>query len=209
MRHDVRDVEKERPLVLADADLDRMANQKLDYDARLNSIDQSNDSLALATAEEFAMWGEITGLERNPAINANIPEAAEVRDKIALIKGVLQWGLERDFNDRQWLIRRELQDTGEALVQTQRSYRQIDEAVREQTLRFADLGDRVYGLAPRVEGMKMRVEDTLSRQRAFLQAIAIGELQAQKDRLDIYTIQARFALAAIYDIAASAGEAPE
>ena len=40
----------------------------------------------------------------------------------------------------------------------------------------------------------------LSRQRAFLQAIAIGELQAQKDRLDVYTIQARFALAAIYDI---------
>ena len=98
--------------------------------------------------------------------------------------------------------------TTPALVQTQRSYRSIDEAIREETRRFAELGDRVYGLAPRVEGMKMRVEDTLSKQRAFLRSIAVGELQAQKDRLDVYTIQARFALAAIYDMAAEAGEAP-
>ena len=50
----------------------------------------------------------------------------------------------------------------------------------------------------------MRVADALARQRAFLQEIAIGELQAQRDRLDVYTIQARFALAAIYDISSAA-----
>ena len=37
----------------------------------------------------------------------------------------------------------------------------------------------------------------------------IRELQAQKQRLDVYTIQARFARAAIYDIAATVGEASE
>jgi hypothetical protein len=54
--------------------------------------------------------------------------------------------------------------------------------------------------------MKMRVDDALTKQRAFLQEIAVGELQAQRQRLDIYTVQARFALAAIYDVAATAGE---
>ena len=63
--------------------------------------------------------------------------------------------------------------------------------------------------SPRIESIKTRVEDALSRQRRFLQSIATGELQAQKERLDVYTIQARFALAAIYDIAASAGEESE
>ena len=67
------------------------------------------------------------------------------------------------------------------------------------------MGGRVYGLAPRIEGMKMRVADSMLAQRAFLQSIAVGELTAQKQRLDIYTVQARFALAAIYDLAASAG----
>jgi hypothetical protein len=194
---------------LARTDVDGMIGRKLGLDATMDNIERTHDWLALATKSEADMWGEVASIGDTPALRADIPEAAEIRDKIALLKGVLQWGLERDFVDRQWLVRRELQDTGEALVQTQRSYRQIEEAVREETRRFADLGDRVYGLAPRIEGVKMRVEDTLSKQRAFLRTIAVGELQAQKDRLDIYTIQARFALAAIYDMAASAGEASE
>lgn len=194
---------------LARTDVEGMVQHKLGLDATMDNIERSHDWLALATKSESDMWREVTEIADKPALGADIPEAAEVRDKTALIKGVLQWGLERDFNDRHWNVRRELQDVGEGLVQTQRSYRQIDEAVREETRRFAELGDRVYGLEPRVEGMKMRVEDTLSRQRAFLRQIAIGELQAQKDRLDVYTIQARFALAAIYDISATAAEVPE
>jgi hypothetical protein len=118
----------------------------------------------------------------------------------------LQWQLERDFQDRLWRIRRDLNDAGEALVATQRSRRQIDETMRNEPLRFGELSERVYGLGPRIEGMKMRVDDALTKQRAFLQEIAVGELQAQRQRLDIYTVQARFALAAIYDVAATAGE---
>jgi hypothetical protein len=191
---------------LARADLDGMVNEKLDFDSTLNNIENSRDWLALATRSEFEMWGEISALESTPALRADIPEALEVRDKIQLLKGVLQWQLERDFRDRLWRIRRDLNDAGEALVATQRSRRQIDETMRKEPLRFAALSERVYGLGPRIEGMKIRVDDALIEQRAFLQEIAVGELQAQKQRLDIYTVQARFALAAIYDVAATAGE---
>ena len=194
---------------LARADLDGMVNRKLEFDSTLNNIEKSNDWLALATESEFEMWGEITGLESTPALQASIPEAEEVRDKIQLLKGVLQWDLQREFGDRLWRIRRNLRQSGEALVATQRSRRQIDETMRLEPLKFEELNDRVYGLGPRIEGTKMRLEDALSKQRAFLQSIAVGELQAQKQRLDIYTVQARFALAAIYDIAATVGDVSE
>ena len=49
----------------------------------------------------------------------------------------------------------------------------------------------------------MRVADSMADQGDFLKSIAVGELQAQKQRLDVYTVQARFALAAIYDRAAT------
>jgi len=189
------------------ADLDGMVDQKLDFDALLNDIEQGNDWLGLADKREWQLWGEITGIASSPALNANIPEAAEVQDKIDLIKGVLQWELEQDFKDRLWRIRRNLSQTGEALVETQRSRRQIDETMRAEPLRFDELSDRVYGLAPRIEGMKMRVGDAMADHQAFLRSIAVEELQAQKQRLDIYTVQARFALAAIYDTAATVGEA--
>jgi len=194
---------------LARADLDDMVDRKLEFDSLLNDVEQSNDWLALATEQEFEMWGEITGLENTPALAADIPEAAEVRDKIRLLKGVLQWQLERSFKDRLWRVRRNVRQTGEALVASQRSRRQIDDTMRQEPLRFKELSDRVDGLGPRVEGMKFRVDDALADQRAFLQSIAVGELQAQKQRLDVYTVQARFALAAIYDLAATAGEAGE
>ncbi len=194
---------------LSRADLDGMVDRKLEFDSVLNDIESSNDWLALATEAEFEMWGEITGLEATPALAADIPEAVEVRDKIALLKGVLRWELEKQFKDRLWRIRRDLRQTGEALVETQRARRQIDESMRSQPLEFAAFSDRVYGLEPRIEGMKMRIEDQMAKQGAYMQSIAVGELQAQKQRLDIYTVQARFALAAIYDLATTVGELSE
>ncbi len=192
---------------LSRADIDGMVQRKLEFDALLNDIEQSGDWLALATEREFEMWGEITSLEKTPALSANIPEADEVRDKIKLLKGVLQWGLEKDFGERLWRIRRDLRETGEALVETQRARRQVDDSMQKQPLEFRAFDERVYGLEPRIEAMKMRVGDAMAEQRAFLRAIAVGELQAQQRRLDTYTVQARFALAAIYDRASTITEA--
>ena len=142
--------------------------------------------------------------DERAALNADIEEAREVRDKIELMKGVMQWDLEREFNSRVTVVSHSLQESGEALIAAQRSRRKIDETMRTEPQRYAALSDRVDELSPRVEAMKARVEDSLEQQRAFLRDIAVDELQAQKNRLDIYTIQARFALAAIYDLATAA-----
>ena len=192
---------------LAQADLDGMVQRKLEFDARLNSIEENKDSLALATKEEFDMWGEIATIERNPALQANIPEAAEVRDKVKLLKGALQWNLDREYKSRLSKVRRDLQQAGEALVETQRSRRKIDEAIRTEPELFADFSARVNGLNPKIDELKARVELAMDQQSAFMQDIAVEELQAQKERLDTYTIQARFALAAIYDLSAGGGDA--
>ncbi len=190
---------------LAEADLGRLVDRKLMLDAHLNSVEASGDSLALASEEEFRLWGEIALLERSPALSADIPEAAAVRDKLELLKGVLQWQLDKDFKARLWAARRNLAAAGEALVETHRARRSVDQAMREQPQVFADFDRRVNLLAPRIESILARVDATAERQRAFLQAIAIAELEAQKKRLETYTVQARFALAAIYDRSSAAG----
>jgi hypothetical protein len=100
-----------------------------------------------------------------------------------------------------------LQQAGEALVETQRSRRKIDEAIRTEPELFADFSARVNGLSPKIDELNARVELAMEQQSAFMQDIAVEELQAQKGRLDTYTIQARFALAAIYDLSASGGDA--
>lgn len=202
--------EKRLPIVndsLGAADIDAMVQRKLEFDAHVSSIEESSDALALATPGEFELWGEIVSLERNSALQADIPEAAEVRAKVRLLKGVLQWNLEKEFRPRLARLRRDLRQTGEALVKTQRSRRKIDEAMREEPVLFAAFNQRVDGLGPKIDVIKTRVDRALGAQLAYLQTIAVEELQAQKQRLDTYTVQARFALAAIYDLSSILGNA--
>ena len=189
---------------LTQADLDGLIARKREFDARLNNIEQNADSFALATEHEVDLWGEIIAIERNPAIEVNIAEAKEVRDKIKLLKGTLQWDLDKEFKSRLWKIRRNLRQTGEALVETSRSRRQVDMSMRNEPLLFGEFNQRVDGLSPKIDDLKARVENAMERQRAFMLGVAVDELRAQKQRLDTYTVQARFALAAIYDLAATA-----
>ena len=189
---------------LAQADVDSLIARKMELDARLNSIEENEDSLALASRHEFKLWGEIIAIERNPALDVNIAEARDVLDRLRLLKGTLQWDLDKEFKSRLWQIRRDLRQTGEALVDTSRSRRQVDATMRKEPLLYADFNQRVDGLSPKIDNLKARLENVMERQRAFMLGVAVDELRAQRQRLDTYTVQARFALAAIYDLAATA-----
>jgi hypothetical protein len=81
--------------------------------------------------------------------------------------------------------------------------------MRDEPLLFASFNQRVDGLSPRIDAINARVDKALYKQLAFLQSIAVDELQAQKQRLDAYTVQARFALAAIYDLSSTVGDATQ
>ena len=192
---------------LAQADVEGLVTRKLDFDAHLNNIEQHGDSLALATRTEASLWSEIADLERTPALAADIPEARDAHDKIDLLKGVLQWQLDKAFKERLWNTRHDLRLTGEALVETQRARRSIDQKMRSEPETFAGFNTRIAGLEPRIESLLVRVDTSIAQQRAFLQSIAVEELRAQQERLATYTVQARFALAAIYDLSSTVGEA--
>ena len=109
------------------------------------------------------------------------------------------WNLDREFKSRLRNIRRDLRQTGEALVETQRARRKIDETMRTEPILFAGFDARVKNLSPKIDVLMTRVEMAMLNQRGFMQGIAVEELRAQRQRLDTYTIQARFALATIYD----------
>ena len=80
--------------------------------------------------------------------------------------------------------------------------RRLDEAIRGEERVIADLKTQVAALGPRVDAMKTRIDVAITGLRASLESIAIENLRAQKTRLVDYEVQARFALAAIYDVAA-------
>lgn len=190
---------------LARADLERLVDDKLDFDARVARIAKERDTLALATDEEFALWGEIVSVEHTPALQADFPEALDARRRVRLMKGVLIWELDKEFRERLWRLEHSLNQTGEALVEAQRARRQIDQSMRTEPETFGDFDARIASLNPRIDSLLARVDEARARQHMYLQNIAIGEMRAQKERLNTYTVQARFALAAIYDLSSTVG----
>lgn len=190
---------------LARADLERMVDDKLDFDTRVARIARERDTLAFATDQEFALWGEIASIEQTPALQANIPEVLDARRRVRMMKGVLIWELDKEFRERLWRVERSLNQIGEALVEAQRARRQIDQSMRTEPETFGDFGTRIDSLNPRIDSLLARAQDARARQHVYLQNIAIGEMQAQQERLSTYTVQARFALAAIYDLSSTVG----
>jgi hypothetical protein len=62
---------------------------------------------------------------------------------------------------------------------------------------------RVAALRTRLDATQVRLADVAKQQNGLLEGLARHELEQQKERIGTYQIQARFALAAIYDRAAT------
>ena len=69
----------------------------------------------------------------------------------------------------------------------------------------AGFGQRVAGLAARIDEITPRIDATAGAQERVLAGIAVNELEAQKRRLANYATQAQFALASLYDSASAGG----
>ena len=137
---------------------------------------------------------------------ARLPNDAaseEIRVKQRFLKGLLVWDLRRDYKARLWAEKKSLADLDRQLREAQRRHHEVESARNDWPEKFVELTARIDGLRPRVIGMQGEAQAALLKQQLFLQDVAVAELKAQRDRLNTYMIQARFALASIYDRAAA------
>jgi len=149
----------------------------------------------------------LTGMESRLALLPNDAASDEMRAKQGFLRGLLLWDLRRDYKARLWAEKKNLGELDRQMREAQRRHHEVSSARDEWPEKFAALTARIDGLEPRVDGLKTTAQAALATQQQFLQGIAIDELKAQRDRLNTYMVQARFALASIYDRAAQAAPA--
>jgi chromosome segregation ATPase len=147
-------------------------------------------------------------MEPKLALLGNDERAEELRRKQHYFKGLLLWELRRDYPARLWAEQRSLRELDRELKEARRRHHKVSTARATWPEQFARLTGRIAALAPRVEALRTTARDTLENQRAFVQGIAVEELQAQRERVNTYLVQARFALASVYDRAAASTGAP-
>ena len=184
----------------------RLRAARAAVDSRLNAIETGNDVAALGTAEERAQWLRIAALEDQIAALPRGLERDEAADKLRLIKGVLYWRLDAAFKERSYAQRRALRELDASLEELQNRWVRVQRARATVPTNTGEFADRIAALAERIKAVRVRLADTSGMQSDYLQSVAATELGAQKERLATYAVQARFALADIYDRAADQAE---
>src|SRR4029077_5464453 len=133
------------------------------------------------------------------------PDAADARARFALVKGTLYFQLDEAFGARLWQEHRSLKDVSLALHETQSRWIRVERARHNVPQNNGEFAERVASLRQRIASLQVRLAATEEGQSAYLAEIAVQEVEQQKARLAAYEVQARFALATMYDRAATAG----
>ena len=189
---------------LGSVDLDALEARKNELESRIDSVEREGDVVGLATARELEQWHKVEHIESVLArADQTDPLVQEMREKTRLLRGRLLWDFNSSYKARLWRARQELRELEVAYREARRRWVLVERAREEYPARTEAFARRVAGLRPRIEGLSARLAITAEAQNRYLASIAIRELESQKERLAAYSLQARFALASIYDRAAS------
>ena len=179
-------------------------------DSRLTAIETGADVAALGSVDEQEQWAKVRQLE-SAANNASGSDGSELqieRDKIRLMKGVLYWRLDAQFKERVYVERRALRALDAALNEAQNRWVRVQRARGNAPNNTGEFAARISAVAARITQLKARLTQSAAQQSHFLEQLASQALLDQKDRLAAYEVQARFALADIYDRSSAQTPAP-
>jgi hypothetical protein len=195
--------------VLASGRLDQYTAERAGAGGQLDQVESSQDVSALGTPQERDQWARIVRLESALLTAPNDDETNAIREKTRLAKGVLYWRMAESFKARVWNERRTLKDLDQALREAQNRWVRVQKARSSMPNNTGEFATRVAALRARLDGAQARLAAVARQQNALLEALARSELEQQKERIGTYQIQARFALAAIYDRAAAPPSTPK
>jgi hypothetical protein len=181
-------------------DLDALEAHKNDLELRVSAIERDNDAVALATAREQQQWAKVELIEKVLAsADQSDPLVQEMREKTRLLRGRLLWDFNSSYKARLWRARKELRELDVAYKEARRRWVLVERAREDYPARTEEFAIRVATLQPRIDALTGRLALAADSQNRYLAAIAVKELESQKERLAAYSLQARFALASIYD----------
>jgi hypothetical protein len=168
----------------------------------LNKAEADTDVLVFADARQRDALarveaGHATLKQADP--DAKDAELAVARERLRRVQGALTWQLTQTYPDRLWTAHKALKVADAELAQAMARDANLVRAAQEEPQRFEKFAERIAALEQRIAGLVPRVAALHREQQGQLQDIAVAELEAQKERLEVYAQQARLAIAQLHD----------
>jgi len=193
---------------LATVDVATINGRRDALQAEFEAAVASRDIYALATGTEREQLDMLDAVDAELAHHAGDAGFDDAREKARLARGALLWKLDAAWNVRSWQASRALRDLNASVYDARTRETASGRARGGAPEKNAALARRVQRISPRVSELADRVDKAKAAQAERLADIAVRELEDQRKRLDEYSVQARYALATIYDRATD-GQAPK
>jgi hypothetical protein len=190
---------------LSATDLDDLTTAQASLEQRVAEIAAGRDVAALATEAEDGQWRKLARLDEQIASLPAGSQREALAERARLLRGALLWQLDAAYKVRLRTVETGLRDTGELLAEARQRIDLVEQAGKAAPSHTAGFAARVRELDHRVNDIGPRIDAASAAQERLLADIAVRELEAQKKRLANYAMQAQFALAALYDGAATGG----
>jgi tetratricopeptide (TPR) repeat protein len=197
--------EPRRVATLEATDLAGLRERQAALEQRCAAAESSRDLLAFATEPERTQWQALEAAASKLEALPPGPQRDEQAERVRLLRGVLNWQLDREYKSRVAAARRGLAHTSASLAEAEARLGALAAAGDLVPSDTAQFEARVAALRGRLERIQPVIDATALAQERALADLAAAELEAQQRRLADYATQARFALASLYDGAATSG----
>ena len=194
------------PAVLTQAraiDLDALTRRRDAVAGEVERGVREQDARAFADVRDTELLALIENVQQGLAALGSDADAERLRERTRLVSGALTWRLAQEYPARAWEAQKNVKTMDAELAQAREraaalARAQVEEPARQEAFakRIAELRTRIKALIPRVAALS-------GEQSKEIQELAVAELGRQKTRLATYSQQARFAVAQMYDRAAS------
>jgi hypothetical protein len=152
----------------------------------------------LATAEERLIRERIALLERKlTSDSTDVPTGVE--DRIIRLRGVLHWNIYTDYDQRFTEAHEHLLQLNREVDRLKKQYTAFVRTRQVAMQSYDGYDDVIRRQRSLTQNALEKVSKLMSRQGNMLEAMAVNELTARRERLAEFQIKARFAMADSYD----------
>jgi tetratricopeptide (TPR) repeat protein len=162
-------------------------------------VESTGNSIGLANTAEMQQLQTLSGIGKQLVNLPDTPEIRNLRDKQKFLNGILYWQVNNEYKQRLWQARQQLSELETLIQQTGKAIGNLEQADIDTPAGFSGFKKQISTRKTILKQLQSRTADASMAQGVLLEQLAVNELEAQKNRIDTYIIQARFALAQTYD----------
>jgi hypothetical protein len=184
------------------------ARDKFDVGALQQQRDKLAQTLDTALKQRDPWPLASSGLQQNQlrwqkaqqiaARMGNDADAAETREKLRRLGGVLRWNALEEMNDSAWAAQKELSALDAALLEMRTRKANLDQ-LTQRADQLEAYASRVKSAEARINAQLTVVQQMETRASQRLVTLAAEALQRQESRITQYLAYSRLAIARIYD----------